>query len=126
MKRVVSAGLLAVITTGCAHVFERIQPGMTSADVRALTEPEGVGPSEVVTYPPNAQAWYYGEDRCILLVDDRVVQKNLTKTQAVAVVPGVAAVSQTSKALCAPPGAEAPDNRTNIFVPGVGGVEVQN
>lgn len=124
--RLVSFAVVLLLASGCVHVFERIQPGMTSAEVRALTEPEGVGPSEVVTYPPNAQAWYYGEDRCILLVDDRVVQKNVTKTQSVAVVPGIAHVSQTSKALCAPPGVEAPDNRTNIFVPGLGGATIQN
>lgn len=124
--RLVVLAVLVLVASGCVHVFERIQPGMTSADVRALTEPEGVGPSEVVSYPPNAQAWYYGEDRCILLVDDRVVQKNVTKTQRVAVVPGIAHVSQTSKAVCAPPGAEAPDNRTNIYVPGLGGATIQN
>ncbi|MCC6337474.1 MAG: hypothetical protein IT380_26185 [Myxococcales bacterium] len=117
---------VALLAAGCSHVFTKIQPGMTSAEVRALTEPEGVGPSEVVTYPPNAQAWYYGEDRCILLVDDRVVQKNVTREQTVASVPGLAHVKQTSKALCAPPGAEQPDDRTNIYVPGVGGVELQN
>lgn len=124
--RLIALAALSLVASGCAHVFEKIQPGMSSGEVRALTEPEGVGPSEVVTYPPNAQAWYYGEDRCILLVDDRVVQKNVTKTQNVAVVPGLAHVSQTSKALCAPPGAEAPDNRTNIYVPGVGGATIQN
>jgi hypothetical protein len=124
--RLACLAVVLALAAGCAHPFTKIQPGMTSADVRSVTEPEGVGPSEVVTYPPNAQAWYYGEDRCILLVDDRVVQKNVTKTQNVAVVPGIAQVSQTSKALCAPPGAETPDNRTNIYVPGLGGATFQN
>lgn len=118
--------VMAFVASGCAHVFDRIQPGMSGAEVRSLTGAEGVGPSQVVSYPPNAQAWYYGEDRCILLVDDRVVQKNVSKTQNVAVVPGLAAVSQTTMALCAPPGAAPQDTRTNIFVPGVGGATIQN
>lgn len=113
---------VAIGCAGCAHPFVKIQPGMTVAEVRAVTVDRG--PSDVRTWPqtPNAQAWYYGPDRCILVVDGIVTQKAVTRTRAAGYVPGLMSVSVRDPAQCAPMGVEQPAQpTTNIYVPGLGG-----
>lgn len=62
---------LAVV--GCAHPFAKVQPGMTTAELRGITGE--MAPTDVVPYPSGAQTWFYGKDLCVLLINDRVVAK---------------------------------------------------
>lgn len=124
MRMLLVVPLFTVIA--CAHPFKRIQPGMTAAEVRAITEDEG--PTDVRTWPqvPGAEAWYYGPDRCILLVNDVVRQKAVTRTKASGGIPGVVRVSVREQAECAPAGLEsnqAPS--TNVSVPGFGNATIR-
>lgn len=89
-------GFLAVmvVVAGCGHPFNRIQPGMNSTEVRGTTG--DVAPSNVVPWGAAAQSWYYGGNRCILIVDDKVVAKYSPDD----------APSGTTEAVCVPPGAQ--------------------
>lgn len=84
--------VVAVVAVGCAHPFSRIQPGMNSTEVRGTTG--NVAPSNVVPWSASAQSWYYGGDRCILIIDDKVVAKYSPDD----------APTGTTPAVCAPPG----------------------
>lgn len=83
-----------VLAFGCAHPFSRIQPGMNSTEVRGTTG--DVAPSNVVPWSGGAQSWYYGGDRCILIVDDKVVAKYSPDD----------APTGTTPSICVPPGAQ--------------------
>lgn len=83
-----------VVTLACAHPFSRIQPGMNSTEVRGTTG--DVAPTNVVPWGASAQSWYYGGDRCILIVDDKVVAKYSPDD----------APTGTTEAICVPPGAQ--------------------
>lgn len=120
------AGLLALFAFGCAHPFKKIQPGMTAAEVRAVTEDNA--PSDVITWPtaPGAEAWYYGPDRCILLVNEVVRKKSVTHTRASGGIPGIVRVSVREQAECAPPGLESNQQpTTNVSIPGLGGATIR-
>ena len=111
---------------GCGHPFKRIQPGMTAAEVREVTGDNG--PTDVRTWPqePGSKAWYYGPDRCILLVNDVVRQKSVTRTRASAGIPGVVRTSDREQAECAPPSHESNAGpTTNVSVPGFGGATIR-
>lgn len=83
-----------VLASGCAHPFSRIQPGMNSTEVRGTTG--DVAPTNVVPWSGGAQSWYYGGDRCVLIVDDKVVAKYSPDD----------APTGTTEAICVPPGAQ--------------------
>ena len=120
MRTLLLLPLLAAF--GCGHPFKRIQPGMTAAEVREVTADHA--PTDVRTWPqaPGSEAWYYGPDRCILLVNDVVRQKSVTRTRASAGIPGVVRMSVRDQAECAPPGLESNAGpTTNVSVPGIGG-----
>jgi hypothetical protein len=109
-----------VLFSSCvAAVFPKIQPGMSTSEIRTLGDE---GPSHVVPYESNAQAWFYGDDQCILVVNDHVLLKERTQTRVTASIPGVASMRQQTKAACYPPGMETGSNQeTQILIPGVGG-----
>lgn len=116
----------ALSAMACGHPFRRIQPGMTAAEVRAVTEDHA--PTDVVTWPqaPGAEAWYYGPDRCILLVNEVVRQKSVTRTKASGGIPGVVRVSVRQQAECAPAGLETNQQpSTNVSIPGLGGATIR-
>jgi hypothetical protein len=103
--------------TGCATTkskFESIYPGMTSQQVVQVME---AGPSQAKEFPDGSSAWYYGEDRCVLLRDDKVVTKDRTQENETTAIPGLASVRETKKAFCAPAGVAAPTTQKEIDTP---------
>ncbi|MBE2253557.1 MAG: hypothetical protein IAE78_28775 [Myxococcus sp.] len=124
MRALLFLPLLGLVA--CGHPFKRIHPGMTVAEVREVTGDHA--PTDVRTWPqaPGQEAWYYGPDRCILVVNDVVRQKSVTRTRASGGIPGVVRVSVRDQAECAPPGLEANAGpSTNVSVPGFGGATVR-
>lgn len=78
---------VGIAVCGCAHPLAKVQPGMTTSEIRSVTGE--VAPSEVVPNSNGSQTWFYGKNMCLLLVNDRVV----AKWSAEASVPGATASS---------------------------------
>ncbi|WP_164018779.1 hypothetical protein [Pyxidicoccus trucidator] len=93
---------LAFVATGCATSggFDKLYPGMSSQQV---VEAMGTGPSRAEEYPDKSTAWYYGEDRCVLMREDKLVSKATSDEKAALNTP-VVSVRDTAKAYCAPEG----------------------
>lgn len=104
--------------TGCASGprpnFNAIYPGMTSQQV--VQSMQG-GPSKTQEYADGSNAWYYGEDQCVLMREDKVVAKKRTEERETMSVVGVAAMRETQKAFCAPPGVAAPKTAQELDTP---------
>lgn len=101
LKVVVPVVLAASL--GCATTesrFNKVYPGMSSASV---AETMKGGPSRAQEFGEGSTAWYYGEDFCMLLRDDKVVAKESTR-EIVSMNAGVVALKDVQKAQCAPPG----------------------
>jgi hypothetical protein len=100
---------LAFATTGCATSggFDKLYPGMSSKQV---VEAMGSGPSRAQEYPDQSTAWYYGEDRCVLMREDKLVSK-ATSEDTTSIDMAVVSVRDTSKALCAPAGYATKEKR---------------
>ncbi|MCP3103469.1 outer membrane protein assembly factor BamE [Myxococcus sp. K15C18031901] len=105
MRTLLLTAALAVAATGCASSggFHKLYPGMTSQQV---VEAMGSGPSRAQEFPDKSTAWYYGDDRCVLMRDDKLVTKATTEERTSVDTP-IVSVRSTSKALCAPEGYDA-------------------
>lgn len=102
MHRLLTAALL--LASACAPGFRAIYPGMTTAEVtKAMGD---LGPSTVTPFNDGYAAWYYGEDRCVLLRNDVVVSKATSYRQAGVSLPGVGSLSLKQPAECLPPGVQ--------------------
>ncbi|NMO14053.1 hypothetical protein HPC49_29005 [Pyxidicoccus fallax] len=103
-----TAAALAFAAAGCATSgFDKLYPGMSSHQV---VEAMGSGPSRAQEFPDQSTAWYYGEDRCVLMREDKLVSK-ATSEDTTSIDVGVVAVRDTTKALCAPEGYAAKEKR---------------
>lgn len=93
---------LALAATGCATSggFDKLYPGMSSQQV---AETMGTGPSRAQEYPDTSTAWYFGEDRCVLMREDKLVSKATSEETSSLDTPLVS-VRDTEKAFCAPEG----------------------
>ncbi|AKQ65562.1 putative lipoprotein [Myxococcus hansupus] len=108
MRLPILSAALALATVGCATSgFDKLYPGMSSHQV---VEAMGSGPSRAQEYPDSSTAWYYGDDRCVLMRDDKLVAKATSEDNATINTPMVS-VRDTSKALCAPEGYAAAEQR---------------
>ncbi|MBU8897811.1 hypothetical protein DRW03_07245 [Corallococcus sp. H22C18031201] len=92
----------ALALMGCASAggFDKLYPGMTAAQV---AETMGRGPTQAEPFAEGWAAWYYGEDRCVLMRDDKLVGKSVTEERAALNTP-VISVRDTVRAQCLPPG----------------------
>jgi len=104
--------------TGCASSprerFEAIYPGMTQEQV---VKSMRSGPSKTREYADGSNAWYYGEDMCVLIREDRVVSKQHSEKRETLSVMGVASLNETQQAFCAPPGEPAPEAVQKLETP---------
>jgi hypothetical protein len=99
------AAVMLVVSSGCATTesrFKKVYPGMSSASV---AETMKGGPTRAQEFGEGSTAWYYGDDFCMLLRDDRVVAKESTR-ENISMNAGVVALKDVEKAQCAPPGME--------------------
>lgn len=92
----------AVAASGCSTTggFQKLYPGMTA---REVVDAMGQGPTRAHEFPDKSTAWYYGEDRCVLMRDDKLVAKATSKDR-IAVDTPVVSIRDTAKAWCAPEG----------------------
>lgn len=104
-----TAAALAFAAAGCATSggFDKLYPGMSSQQV---VEAMGGGPSRAQEFPDQSSAWYYGEDRCVLMRDDKLVSK-ATSEDKTSIDVGLVSVRDTTKALCAPEGYASQEKR---------------
>ncbi|MBZ4421739.1 outer membrane protein assembly factor BamE [Myxococcus sp. RHSTA-1-4] len=104
-----TAAALAFAAAGCATSggFDKLYPGMSSQQV---VEAMGSGPSRAQEFPDKSTAWYYGEDRCVLMREDKLVAKATSEDNTSIDTP-VVSVRDTSKALCAPEGYVSSEKR---------------
>lgn len=100
---------LAFAAAGCATSggFDKLYPGMSSQQV---VEAMGNGPSRAQEFPDKSTAWYYGEDRCVLMREDKLVSKATSEDTASVDTP-IVSVRDTSRALCAPEGYASQEKR---------------
>lgn len=105
------SALSLVAATGCASMnsrFNSVYPGMSS---QAVAETMETGPTRAQEYGDGSSAWYYGEDLCVLMREDKVVAKDRTQEKT-RVNAGIVALSDSRKAVCAPEGqAQARDEQ---------------
>ncbi len=107
----------AIAVTGCASSpkpnFAAIYPGMHSRDV--VQAMQG-GPSRAQEFSDGSSAWYYGEDQCVLIRDEKVVTKQQTQEDT-AVDAVVVSLKNSTKALCAPAGTAQAKSEQEINTP---------
>lgn len=117
IRHLLLAASVAAVT-GCASGprpnFNAIYPGMTSQQVVQSMQS---GPSKTQEYADGSHAWYYGEDQCVLMREDKVVSKQRTEEKETMSVVGVASVRETQKAFCAPAGVQAPKSAQELDTP---------
>lgn len=102
-----AAVALLAMAGACSSPFKHIYPGMTEAQVAALMEK---APSRTDVFEGDYAAWYYSEDRCVLLHEGIVVGKQQTeKTTAVRTPLGT--LREEIRAQCLPPGISRPERR---------------
>lgn len=103
------------LMAGCASRFRQIYPGMSGAQVASVMES---GPTRTEQFEGGYSAWYYGEDQCVLLQEDKVVSKQETQ-QGSSVQAPLISVNETLRAQCLPPGVQRPARRdVDIYLPG--------
>ena len=106
-----------VLATGCASSpkpnFQAIYPGMHT---RQVVEAMHSGPSRAQEFGDGSSAWYYGEDRCLLIRDEKVVSKQQTQ-ESTSVEAVVVSIKNSTKALCAPAGTAEATSEQEISTP---------
>ncbi|MFZ5445244.1 MAG: hypothetical protein ACOZQL_34960 [Myxococcota bacterium] len=90
--------LAALVLLGaCATPYARVKDAKTIEQARALL---GSYEPKVTPYPPNAEAWYFGKNECVLFVDGAL---RLSKSSSTQLEGGVAVRPDEQKqVLCAP------------------------
>lgn len=111
-----AVALSFVALSGCATTksrFNQVYPGMSSQEVAQTMEK---GPSRAQEFKDGSTAWYYGEDLCVLIRQDKVVAKEQTqaRTRVDAVV---VSLEDSRKALCAPEGQGEARTEQTIVTP---------
>lgn len=56
-----------MLLSGCATAFDRVTKVKTLDE--AKTALEGAAPTVINQHPPNAEAWYFGWQHCVLFID---------------------------------------------------------
>ena len=107
----------AATITGCASSpkpnFAAIYPGMNSQQV--VQAMQG-GPTRSQEFSDGSSAWYYGEDQCVLIRDEKVVSKQETQENT-SVDAVVVSLKNSTKATCAPPGMAEAKSEQEIDTP---------
>jgi hypothetical protein len=109
--------LAAAALAGCASSpkpnFAAIYPGMHSKQV---VEAMLSGPTRSQEFSDGSSAWYYGEDQCVLIRDEKVVSKQETQENT-SVDAVVVSLKSSTKATCAPPGMAEAKSEQEIDTP---------
>ncbi|MFT3711847.1 MAG: hypothetical protein QM817_29765 [Archangium sp.] len=90
---------MALLLTGCVSAFERVRQTDTIEQARRVLK--GETPTSITKYPPNAEAWYFGKNQCVLFVDgkQREWRSSITEAEQGHVLP-----SEVQAVLCSPSG----------------------
>ncbi|HLL04472.1 MAG TPA: hypothetical protein VK539_28065 [Myxococcaceae bacterium] len=107
----------AAAITGCASSpkpnFAAVYPGMPSQQV---VEAMLGGPSRSQEFSDGSAAWYYGEDQCVLIREDKVISKQQTQENT-SVDAVVVSLKNSTKAVCAPAGMAEAKSEQEIETP---------
>ena len=107
----------AAAITGCASSpkpnFAAVYPGMHSQQV---VEAMLGGPSRSQEFGDGSAAWYYGEDQCVLIREDKVISKQQTQENT-SVDAVVVSLKNSTKAVCAPAGMAEAKSEQEIETP---------
>jgi hypothetical protein len=114
MTRTILAALVGLATlAGCAGGFSQIAPGMTSTQVNEVM---GRGPSNAREFNDGSVAWFYGQDACIRLREDKVVAKEVSEHRGGINTPWVS-FEDVRRAQCAPKAEEVDSGQLNVYTP---------
>jgi hypothetical protein len=116
VKQLASLTLLVAVVSfpSCTSHFARVGPGMTVGEVTEVMHRQ---PSRIEQHAEGYSAWYYDQDRCILLKDDRVVGKAEEVDQASVGTP-FGGLVVTRPAVCAPPfEAQTANSNVRLYLP---------
>jgi outer membrane protein assembly factor BamE (lipoprotein component of BamABCDE complex) len=107
----------AAAITGCASSpkpnFSAVYPGMHSQQVVAAMQG---GPTRSQEFSDGSAAWYYGEDQCVLIRDEKVISKQETQENT-SVDAVVVSLKNSTKATCAPAGMAEAKSEQEIDTP---------
>jgi outer membrane protein assembly factor BamE (lipoprotein component of BamABCDE complex) len=109
-----SVAAVTACASGPRPNFNAIYPGMSSQQV--VQSMQG-GPSKTQEFADGSNAWYYGEDHCVLMREDKVVSKQRTEERETMSVAGLGGLRETNKAFCAPAGVAAPKSAQELDTP---------
>ena len=100
---ILGVAFLLVSCASSGKKFAKIYPGMTVEQVGTVME---TGPSQVQTLSDGYASWYYGEDRCLLMKDEKVISKDQSKDDGGIEIFGIGGARQRRLAECVAPGQE--------------------
>lgn len=103
LKLIIALFTLSGMIVSCASGgsrFGKIYPGMKAEQVVKDMEK---GPSETQKFDDGYSAWYFGENHCLLMRNDKVVSKDKSETKGSIEVFGMGGVTQKRPAECVPP-----------------------
>jgi hypothetical protein len=95
--------MLTIMMVSCASTgskFGKLYPGMTSDQVVQTMEK---GPSKVEQFPEGYASWYYGENHCLLMKEEKIITKSQTEEKEVIGIPELGGMKEKKKAECIPP-----------------------
>lgn len=91
------------LVCACAGGFQAIYPGMTVPEVNHAMKN---GPTRIEQLSGGYSSWYYGEDQCLLMKDEKVASKDQSQEKGGLSVFGIGGAKERRLAECVPPGQE--------------------
>jgi hypothetical protein len=86
------------LLAGCATPYAKVKTAKTIDEARSYL---GDYQPEVLPYPPNAEAWYFGRNECVLFIDGKLRMSKDTYSQRVSST-GRESHLQPGQVLCSP------------------------
>lgn len=97
----IASGFLLMACASTGKNFSRVYPGMSQPEVNKVM---GKAPSKVEPFSDNYAAWYYDENHCLLLKDEKVLSKAQSEEKGSLEIFGLGGAGLKRLAQCLPPG----------------------
>jgi hypothetical protein len=103
-----------VVLVGCVAGFSSLYPGMSSEQVAGAM---GRGPTRTEMFEGGYTAWYYGENECVLMQNNTLVDKQVSRRVQGVETP-IVGYHDKELAQCLPPGVQrAPVVKHSVYSP---------